>query len=96
MNEISNDVIKHCQALAHLTRHADDEFISFTIIRGQIDILLFVLPSDEMLAKCKNITEEAVEDANNILTVRHTAEYSDGIELHWFEHKPLGEMGEKI
>jgi hypothetical protein len=96
MNEISNDVIRHCQALANLTRHYNDEIISFTIWRGQIDILLFVLPSDELLAKCKNITEEVEKDANNILTVRHTAEYSPSIELHWFEHKPLGEMGEKI
>ena len=97
MNEINTDVIRHCQALANLTRHADDEIISFTILRGKIDILLLDPPSDELLAKCINITsEELEEDANIFLTVRHTAEYSDDIELHWYEYKPLGEMGEKI
>lgn len=91
---ISNDVIKHCQALASLTRHYNDEIISFTIIRGKTDILLFGTPSEELLVKCKNITSETMEeDAPNILTVRHTAEYSDDIELHWYEYK---EMNEKI
>ena len=97
MNEISNDVIKHCQALASLTRHSDDEIISITIFRGKAEILLLDPPNDELLAKCKDITsEELEEDANIFLTVRHTAEYSDDIELHWHEYKPLGEMGEKI
>ena len=85
MNEISNDVIKHCQALANLTRHYYDEIISFTIIRGKTDILLFGTPSDELVSKCRNITEEEFEGA----TVKHTAEYSPDIEIHWFEHKPL-------
>lgn len=90
MNEISNDVIKHCQALANLTRHADDEIISISIFRGKAEILLLDPPSDELLAKCKDITsEELEENANIFLTVRHTAEYSDGIELHWYEYKPL-------
>ena len=85
MNEISNDVIKHCQALANLTCHYYDEIISFTIIHGKTDILLFGTPSDELVSKCRNITEEEFEGA----TVKHTAEYSPDIEIHWFEHKPL-------
>jgi hypothetical protein len=97
MNEISNDVIKHCQALANLTRHSDDEIISFTIMRGKTEILFLEPPSDELLSKCQTITSEELEkDADIYLTVRHTAEYSDDIELHWYEYKPLGEMGEKI
>ena len=97
MNEISNDVIKHCQALANLTRHYYDGIISFTVVHGKTEILLLDPPNDELLAKCKNITSEGPEeDANIFLTVRHTAEYSDDIELHWYEYKPLGEMGEKI
>ena len=69
----------------------------YKTLRGKIDILLLDPPSDELLAKCINITsEELEEDANIFLTVRHTAEYSDDIELHWYEYKPLGEMGEKI
>lgn len=83
MNEISNDVIKHCQALANLTRHYDSKIISFTIMHGKTDILLFGTPSDELVSKCRNITEEELEGA----TVKHVAEYSDGIDLHWFEHK---------
>ena len=94
MNEISNDVIKHCQALASLTRHCNDEIISFTIMRGRTEILFLYPPSDELLVKCKNITSETMEDdAPNILTVRHTAEYAPDIELHWYEYK---EMNEKI
>ena len=90
MNEISNDVIKHCQALANLTRHYYDGIISFTVMHGKTEILFYVPPSDELLAKCKNITkEEMKEDAVEILTVRHTAEYSDDIEFHWYEYKPL-------
>ena len=97
MNEINTDVIRHCQALAPLVRHTDDEIISITIFRGKAEILLLDPPSDELLAKCKNITkEEMKEDAVKILTVRHTAEYSDDIELHWYEYKPLWEMGKKI
>lgn len=93
MNEISNDVIRHCQALASLTRHVDDEIISFTIMRGKTDILLLNPPSDELLAKCKNITSEELEkDTDIIITVRHTAEYAHDIELHWYEYKPLEEI----
>lgn len=89
MNEISNDVIKQCQALANLTRHYNDEIISFSIMRGKIEILLFGTPSDELVSKCRNIkSEEMEEDTDTILTVRYTAEYSPDIELHWFEHKP--------
>lgn len=94
MNEISNEVIKHCQALASLTRHYNDEIISFTIIHGRTEILFMRAPSAELLVKCKNITSETMEeDAPNILTVRHTAEYAPDIELHWYEYK---EMNEKI
>ncbi len=96
MNEISTDVIKHCQALASLTRHYNDEIISFTMMRGKTEILFLVAPSAELLAKCKNITSETMEeDAPNILTVRHTAEYAPDpdIEFHWYEYK---EMGAKI
>lgn len=93
MNEISNDVIRHCQALASLTRHYNDEIVSFTIMRGQIDILLLGLPSDALLEKCQNITREELEDDElAIRTVRHTAKYLNDIELHWYEDKPLEEV----
>ena len=85
MNEISNDVIKHCQALASLTRHYNDKIISFTIIRGKTDILLFGSPSDELLSKCRNIAKEELGG----VTMKYTAEYAQDIELHWFEDKPL-------
>lgn len=90
MNEISNDVIKHCQALEVLTRLPNSKLISITMMRGKTEILFMGAPSAELLVKCKNITSETMEeDAPNILTVRHTAEYSDDIELHWYEYKPL-------
>lgn len=92
MNEISNDVIKHCQALASLTRHYNNEIISFTIMHGKTEILFLEPPSDELLSKCQNITSEELEkDADIYLTVRHTAEYAHDIELHWYEYKPLEE-----
>lgn len=97
MNEISNDVIKQCQALANLTRPYDNKIISFTFMGGKTEILLSGLPSDELLTKCKNITnEEYEEDESMFLTVRHVAEYAPDIEIHWYEYKPLCEMGEKI
>lgn len=97
MNEISNGVIKHCQALANLTRHYDSKIVSITMFRGKAEILLLDPPNDELLAKCKDITsEELEEDANILLTVRHTAKYAHDIEFHWFEYKPLWEMEEKI
>lgn len=82
--EINNDVIRHCQALANLTRHYDSKIISFTIMHGKTDILLFGTPSDELVSKCCNITEEELEGA----ITKYTAEYSPDIELHWFEYKP--------
>lgn len=94
MNEISNEVIKHCQALEVLTRLPNDKLISITMMRGKTEILFMGAPSAELLVKCKNITSETMEeDAPNILTVRHTAEYAPDIELHWYEYK---EMNEKI
>lgn len=93
MNEISNEVIKHCQALANLTRHYNDKIISFTIMRGRTDILFLYPPSDELVSKCQNITrEELEENSDTTLTVRYTAEYSHDIELHWYEYKPLEEI----
>lgn len=93
MNEISNEVIKHCQALASLTRHYNDEIISFTIMRGRTEILFLYPPSDELVSKCQNITrEELEENSDTTLTVRYTAEYAHDIELHWYEYKPLEEI----
>lgn len=89
MNEISNDVIKHCQALASLTRLTqpyNNKIISFTIMRGKTEILLLNSPSDELLAKCQNITKEEREYTSG-RAIRCTAKYSHDIELLWFEER---------